>query len=225
MRGLHETLLAEVALERRRLSRRGMMVGSLKLAGGGLLAGSLGSSVARSAMAQDAGVAEAAPFVDDIEVLNYALTLEHLENAFYRDGVGLFDLGTDGFGFSVNEQLGVIGAHEAAHVTTLTDVIASLGGTPVAEAAYLFGDAYASPEAFLATAAALENTGVSAYDGAAQFIADAGLLTAAGSIVAVEARHASYLNLITEAVPFPAAFETPLTPAEVLEIAGPFIAS
>ncbi len=224
MRGLHETLLAEVALERRRLSRRGMFVGSLKLAGGGLLAGSLGS-VARSAMAQDSGVADAAPFANDIEVLNYALTLEHLENAFYRDGVGLFDLGTDGFGFSVNEQLGVIGAHEAAHVATLTDVIASLGGTPVAEAAYLFGDAYASPEAFLATAAALENTGVAAYDGAGQYLSDPGLLTAAGSIVAVEARHASYLNLITDEVPFPAAFETPLTPDEVLEIAGPFIAS
>ncbi len=230
MRGLHETLLAGVALDRSQLSRRGMLVGALKLAGGGLLAGSLGSSVARSALAQDgtpvSAVTEeaAVPFVSDIEVLNYALTLEHLENAFYRDGVGLFDLGTDGFGFSVNEQLGVIGAHEAAHVTTLTDVIASLGGTPVTEAAYLFGDAYASPEAFLATAAALENTGVSAYDGAAQFIADAGLLTAAGSIVAVEARHASYLNLITGASPFPAAFETPLTPAEVLAIAGPFIA-
>jgi len=41
--------------------------------------------------------------------------------------------------------------------------------------------------------------------------------------VAVEARHASYLNLITGEVPFPAAFETPLTAEEVLEIAGPFI--
>ena len=218
-----------LASGRRNATRRGMLSGSLKLAGGGLLAGSLGLAPF-AARAQDgtpasAVTTEAAPFVDDIEVLNYALTLEHLENAFYRDGVGLFDLGTDGFGFSVNEQLGVIGAHEAAHVATLTDVIASLGGAPVAEAAYLFGDAYASPEAFLATAAALENTGVSAYDGAAQFIADAGLLTAAGSIVAVEARHAAYLNLITEAVPFPAAFETPLTPAEVLAIAGPFIAS
>jgi hypothetical protein len=43
--------------------------------------------------------------------------------------------------------------------------------------------------------------------------------------VAVEARHASYLNLITGEIPFPAAFETPLTTEEVLEIAGPFIQS
>jgi hypothetical protein len=71
----------------------------------------------------------------------------------------------------------------------------------------------------------LENTGVSAYDGAAQFLTDAELLTAAGSIVAVEARHASYLNLLTGELPFPAAFESPLTRDEVLAIAGPFIVS
>jgi hypothetical protein len=79
--------------------------------------------------------------------------------------------------------------------------------------------------AFMQTAAALENTGVSAYDGAAQFITDPDLLTAAGSIVAVEARHASYLNLLTGELPFPAAFESPLTMDEVLEIAGSFIVS
>ena len=79
--------------------------------------------------------------------------------------------------------------------------------------------------AFMMTAAALENTGVSAYDGAGQFISDPDLLTAAGSIVAVEARHASYLNLLNGEMPFPAAFETPLTMDEVLEIAGPFIVS
>ncbi len=215
---------------RRNATRRGLLGGGAKLAGGGLLVVSLGA-MPRIARAQDGTPADAAtaqdvPFADDIEVLNYALTLELLENAYYRDGLPLFaDLGTDGFGFSVAEQLAAIGAHEAAHVQVLTDTIASLGGTPVAEAAYDFGDAYASADAFLATAAALENTGVSAYDGAAQYIADVGLLAAAGSIVAVEARHASYLNLITDAEPFPASFETPLTPAEVLDIAGPFIVS
>ena len=90
------------------------------------------------------------------------------------------------------------------------------------EATYDFGYG-ADPVAFLATAAALENTGVSAYDGAAQYILTPDLLPVAGGIVAVEARHASYLNLITGAEPFPNAFEIARTPAEVLEIAGPFI--
>jgi hypothetical protein len=222
MRNFNDRLAdAFLANARRNATRRGLLGGGAKLAGGGLLVLSLGS-VPLAARAQD----DDAPFADDVEVLNYALTLELLENAFYRDGLpAVGDLGTDGFGFSVSEQLAAIGAHEAAHVQTLTDVVASLGGTPVAEGAYDFGDAFASAEAFLATAAALENTGVSAYDGAGQYLSDPGLLTAAGSIVAVEARHASYLNLITDEVPFPASFETPLTPDEVLEIAGPFIAS
>jgi hypothetical protein len=100
-------------------------------------------------------------------------------------------------------------------------VIIQLGGEPVAEATYDFG--YTDANSFLATAAAVENLGVSAYDGAGMYISDPGLLTAAGSIVAVEARHAAYLNLITGAEPFPAAYETPLSPDEVLAVAGPFI--
>lgn len=159
-------------------------------------------------------------FTNDIEVLNYALTLEHLEAAFY-EMTGDFDLGEDPYGNSINEYLTVIGEHEAAHVATLTDVITQLGGEPVARAQYEFG--VTDAQSFLTTAATLENVGVAAYDGAGQFIQDADLLTAAGSIVAVEARHAAYLNLITGVNPFPAAFETPMTPAEVLEAAGGFI--
>ncbi len=221
MRPLHERFLAEIAAERRRLSRRGLLGGSAKLAGGGALALSL-AAVPRIGRAQD----EEVQFESDIDVLNFALTLEHLENAFYRDGLPLFaDLGTDGFGQSVLDNVAAIGAHEAAHVVTLTDVIASLGGTPVEEQAYDFEEAYADEDAFLMTAMALENTGVGAYNGAGQFITDLDLLTAAGTIVAVEARHASYLNLINDESPFPAAFDEALSAAEVLEIAGPFFAS
>jgi len=206
-----------------RLSRR-RVVGSA-VAGGGALA--LLAAMPVLSQAQD-GTPAASPvagFGSDVDVLNYALTLEHLEYAFYRDGVDLYDFGTDGFGFAINDQLAAIRDHEAAHVQTLTDVITQLGGTPVAEGAYAFDDAYASDSAFLKTARALENTGVQAYDGAGQYLSDPALLTAAGTIVAVEARHASYLNLINDATPFPGAFEEPLTSAQVLKIAGPFLAS
>ena len=228
---LHEILLEQVATERRRLSRRGLFGTTAKVAGGGALALTMVGlpTVGRTVFAQDAtpeGEEDDAPFADDIEVLNYALTLELLENAFYRDGLPVVgDLGTDGFDFSISEQLAEIGSHEAAHVTVLTDTIVSLGGEPVQEATYNFEDAFASPAAFLMTAAALENTGVQAYNGAGQYISDPGLLTAAGSIVSVEARHASYLNLVNDESPFPSAFDEDLTPDEVLEIAGPFIAS
>ena len=156
----------------------------------------------------------------DVDVLNYALTLEHLEAAFY-EMAGDYDLGTDGFGNNINEWMGVIGQHEADHVTTLTQVITDLGGMPVERAMYDFGVTDAA--SFLATAMTLENVGVAAYDGAGQFIQNTDLLTAAGSIVAVEARHAAYLNLLNLESPFPAAFETPMTPQEVLDAAGGFI--
>lgn len=231
MRPMHEKLLADIFAERERLtSRRALLTGGGKMAVGGMLAAAMfGAPVMRSGgvLAQDATPEEPAAvmpaFADDIEVLNYALTLEHLEYAFYRDGIGQFTFGAGPFNEDIDANLAAIRDHEGAHVDTLTQVITDLGGTPVAEATYDFG--YTDAISFLATAAALENTGVSAYDGAGASITDPGLLTAAGSIVAVEARHASYLNLINGEVPFPAAFETPLTPDEVLAIAGPFIVS
>ena len=222
MRTYHEQLLTEVLAERDRLmSRRHLMAGGAGLAAGAA-ALNFGAFGPATALAQDdATPTDEMPFEDDIAVLNFALTLEHLENVVYRDGVPQFDFGVDGYGNSIGAFLAEIGAHEAEHVAVLTQVITDLGGEPVAEATYDFG--YTDGESFRMTAAALENTGVRAYDGAGQYLSDPGLLTAAGSIVAVEARHASYLNLITAVSPFPEAFEDPATPEEVLEIAGPFI--
>ncbi len=210
------SLLEAIFEERDRLiSRRSMLkIGAASALTLGL-AGTLPAS-RMTAFAQDIALES------DLDVLNYALTLEHLEYAFYRDGIGNFTFGNDPFGQSIDANLAAIRDHEGAHVTALTDAIVSMGGAPVAEATYDFGYG-TDPVAFLATAAALENTGVSAYDGAAQYIQTADLLPVAGGIVAVEARHASYLNLITGAQPFPNAFEVTLAPAEVLDIATPFI--
>lgn len=168
---------------------------------------------------------EAMPFASPVEVLNYALTLEHLEAAFYRDGlagIGAQAFTDLGFAPAVFENLTVIGEHEAEHVAVLTQVITDLGGEPVAEAMYDFG--YEDAAGFLMVAQALEDTGVSAYQGAAQYaMASDELLTAALTIHGVEARHASYVALLNGAVPFPEAVNPTLTPAEVLEIATPFI--
>ena len=165
-------------------------------------------------------VAAQEDFQDDIDVLNYALTLEHLEAAFYQMA-GDFAFGEDPYGNPIDEWMTAIGAHETAHVDTLTQVITDLGGEPVAAGEYDFG--VTDAQNFLQTAAVLENVGVAAYDGAGAAIQNPDLLTAAGSIVAVEARHAAYLNLVIGENPFPAAFETTMTPTEVLEAAGPFI--
>ena len=217
MKSYHEQLLNQVIDERNRiLSRRGLLKSTAFAMGGvaalGVTAQAGGLGISR-AFADDA--TPEAPFTDNLDVLNYALTLEHLEYAFYRDNAGTYDLGMDGFGNDIGDYMMAIADHEKQHVDTLTKVIGDLGGTPVEEAKYNFG--VTDAKTFLATAAALENTGVSAYDGAGQYLTDMDLITAAGSIVAVEARHASYLNLITGAEPFPEAFEQAKTPDEILE--------
>jgi len=214
MLALHTLFMNAIAEERdAKVSRRTLLGNGSKLAVGGAIAIAAAGSpaLARLVAAQE--------FTDDIDILNYALTLEHLEYAFYRDGLEGFS--ADLFDDGVFDNLMDIRDHEGAHVDALVSTISDLGGTPVEEAEYDFG--YQNAAGFLAVAAALENTGVSAYDGAGAAIENVDLLNAAGSIVAVEARHASYLNLINGEDPFPAAFETPLSRDEILAIAGPFI--
>ncbi len=149
-----------------------------------------------------------------------------LENAFYRDVLTTFT--ADDFAPTVYDLLTQVGEHEAAHVEALSATITDLGGEPVEELSYDFG--YSDVEGFLATAAAIENVGVAAYAGAAPSVAvlAPSLVETALGIHSVEARHASFLAaLINDADnnPFPNAVDSPLTPEEVLEIAGPFIVS
>jgi len=164
--------------------------------------------------------------INDIQVLNYALTLEHLEYAFYRDGLNIFDSNAftnGGFNSTVYDYFTMIRGHEQNHVDTLTNVILQRSGTPVGECTYNFAPAYVSVAAFVATARILENTGVSAYDGAINRITELGLQTAAATIATVEARHASYLNLLNDINPFPSAFDNATEPAVIVQQVTPFI--
>lgn len=218
--------------QRRRASRRGFLRGSA-LMGGGAVALAMGAPV----LGFGSGAALAAPQTDtagDIKILNYALTLEHLEYAFYRDGLKKYDvhdflkaesikhLGRR-LKYSAYDYFKIILDHEKTHVDTLTSVIKSLGGKPVPECTYDFG--YTKVDEFVVIAKALENTGVMAYDGAIALIQSPDLQTAGATIATVEARHASYLNLLTGDIPFPAAFDTPKTMEQILQIAGKFIVS
>ncbi|MFC4451536.1 ferritin-like domain-containing protein [Halorussus aquaticus] len=172
-----------------------------------------------------------------VEPLNYALTLERLESTFYERGLDEFSedelVGSDliqRFGDPVQstlyDQLTMIRDHEQAHVDALVSTIEDLGGQPVGEDDIEFQFDLGSPETFIETAATLETTGVSAYDGAiSQFSGSDELLTAAATIATVEGRHSAYLNGLTGKSPFPEAFDEALKPAEVLEAIQPFIVS
>ncbi|MFT3702738.1 MAG: ferritin-like domain-containing protein [Agriterribacter sp.] len=139
-----------------------------------------------------------------IDVLNYALTLEYLEAAFYDKGVKSADLKIPtAVGRKAIED---IGKHEAEHVAFLTTAIKSSGGTPVKSPNFDFSagsgsgngpfkDVFKSYALFLAVAQAFEDTGVRAYKGQAGNLKGTGaVLTAALNIHSVEARHASTIR-------------------------------
>ena len=205
------------------------------LAGGTLLA--LGAGTGAAASHNEDGSGETPANFDDVggtdlDVLNYALTLENLENAFYREGLETFDEEDfedsdavseyeTGTGESVYEYVETLGEHEAAHVEVLTEAVTLLGGDPEPEATYDFE--LETVEGFLATAQVLENTGVAAYAGAAPFVESPDLLSAALSIHSVEARHAAFLNDVNGESTFPDAFDPSLSQQEVLDAVAPFI--
>lgn len=141
----------------------------------------------------------AASTSDVINVLNFALTLEHLEAAFYNQGIATSGLVQD------SSYISVIQTDENNHVTFLTSVITQLGGTPVAAnasgydftAGGTFPTVFSSYQTFLAVAETLEDTGVRAYKGqAGTLLGNQTVLTAALSIHAVEARHASAIRYL-----------------------------
>jgi len=162
--------------------------------------------------------------ITDIDVLNYALTLEHLENAFYTGGLANFsevDFRNAGLRPLARERFVQVAAHEATHVAALT---AALGDQATQACTYSFP--YTDVKSFTALSQILETVGASAYTGAAQFISTPAYLTVAGSILATEARHASWVaSAVNKAEPFYGPFEVPLPMIMVLELAFPFIVS
>ena len=198
-------------------------------------AGALGALVLGGAGAvQPALGHEDDPFEDDVDLLNYALTLEYLEADFYDQGLDTIGeeklLSSDpihSLGEPIRDrvfsELRVIQEHEETHVDVLRDTIEDLGGDPIDEPEFEFGTATEEPDEFLALAAQLEDTGVSAYAGAAPEIDDPDLVPPALSIHSVEARHASFIRVLNGEIGFPQAFDPARTREEVLEIAGQFI--
>jgi rubrerythrin len=157
----------------------------------------------------------------DLEILNFALTLEYLEAAFYTQALQQ----VRGLPGSVRSLAEEIGANEDVHVKALTGTIKQLGGKPVKAPGVDFGDAFSSPAAFLKLAQTFEDTGVGAYNGAAPAISSKEVLGAAGSIVQVEARHAAAIRGLNGEQPAEGAFDDALDTQEVLTAVKPFVMS
>ena len=155
----------------------------------------------------------------DVDILNYALTLEYLESTFYTMGVKE----VSGLSSEEKKLAEKLRDDEDAHVDALTATIKDLGGKPAAKPTFDFGGAFGDRASFLKTANTLEDTGVSAYNGAATSISSVDVLAAAGGIVQVEARHAALVRLARDRTPAPAAFDKALSMEKVLAAVKPFI--
>lgn len=203
-----EDALSEGAsVTRGELFRKGAF-GAGAMAAGGLLLGGL----------PNVASAQGGSARRDVAILNFALLLEFLEAAFYADALAKGALADDLLGFAE-----VVGAHEATHVEFLQT---ALGDAAIESPTFDFGDSTATPEAFAATAVALEDTGVSAYNGQGTRLRRA-TLGAAASIVSVEARHAAWIRHLTfgpeydggrRTYPAPATFDRARTQAQVVAI-------
>jgi rubrerythrin len=159
----------------------------------------------------------AAGGTSDIDILNFALTLEYLESTFYEEAKKRVKASGE-----LKKLLPLLASDEKQHVEALEGTIKKLGGKPVAKPKFNF-EYNGTPE-FLKLAETFENTGVSAYNGAAPMIESKEVLGAAGSIVQVEARHAAAIALQNKQEPAPSAFDAPLEEKQVLKAVEPFLA-
>ena len=197
------------------------------LAGGGVIAG--GAMFTQYLDTAEAAISRRKSKRNDIKILNFALTLEFLEAEFYR-------LANSNKAYGTNAQLQRytewVAGHEAQHVQFLKGAIRAQGGRAVRKPDFQFGDAVTDETKYRATAQALEDVGVRAYLGQAARISQRKLVTAAGTILATEARHASWIRYLNTtpvagtpegALPAPRTFDKPASERATLSKAGPFI--
>jgi hypothetical protein len=182
------------------------------LAGGGLLVGS-------AVFTQYLSPAQAAisktrrSKANDGKILNYALTLEYLEAAFYKEAVANQAYGANA---ALKAYAITVADHEAKHVQFLKGALKSKA---IKSPKFDFGDATGAAK-FAATAQVLEDTGVSAYLGQVKNVFQAPVLQAAGTIATVEARHAAWIRVINGVSGAPAAFDKPKSDAAILKVVG-----
>jgi hypothetical protein len=177
------------------LKKAGIGAGAVVMSGG--IAGALPA------------LANAGTAASDVAILNFALTLEYLEAAFYaeaRKHAGGWDASTRNF-------TNVVAADEAAHVAFLKG---ALGSAAVKKPKFDFKGTTSNLKKFRATSQVLEDTGVAAYSGQGGNIKSKKILAAAVSVLTVEARHAAWIRQIIGIKPAPAAFDTAKTKAQIL---------
>jgi hypothetical protein len=174
----------------------------------GFFGAGLGASLAMIGLGAATADAQAPP--GDVEILNYALTLEYLQAAFYTEAERMGALRG-----RTERAAQAVGAVERAHVAAFQDL---LGREAVKRPAFDFQGVPEKPGAFLKTAVAFEDLAVAAYKGQAPRLQADATLAAAVAIHSVEARHAAWMRYLFGANPARSAFDEPSSKREVTQI-------
>jgi hypothetical protein len=174
---------------------------------GTFLAGALGGTAALVGLAAEPAAAQTAT---DVAILNYALTLEYLQAAFYTEAERMGALRA-----RAAEAAEVVGAVERAHVKAFKDV---LGRKAVKRPSFDFQGTTEDQNAFLKTAVAFEDLAVEAYKGQAPRLQTNSALAAALAIHSVEARHAAWMRYLFGVEPATRAFDQPRSKQQITRV-------
>ena len=176
-------------------------------AAAGLMAGGL---LPAAAQARASKRSQAAHTAADVAILNFALTLEYLQAAFYTQAERVGSLHG-----ALAHQARVVGSHERAHVAAFQK---TLGGAAVKSPSFDFRGTTDNPKAFRATAVAFEDLAVGAYKEQLPKISSNAYLAAAIAIHSVEARHAAWIRYLAGIVPAEHAFDESLPDHQTVQI-------
>jgi hypothetical protein len=177
--------------------------GALRLKRRDLLLGGVGVGLAAAGFEVDSAGAHGD---QDTAILRYALELEQLQVAFYRQALHRAYVSGE-----LHEYATVVHGHEVAHAQRLTT---ALGSAAPVTPRFHFAAALADRSAFLAAAVAVEDLGVAAYDGQIPNLSR-GALVSVAEIVSVEARHAAWIRDLAGLRPAPDAADPPRSAAAV----------
>ena len=171
------------------------------------LLGSMSAGIASAALVRSSPARADASSQQDINILNYALGLEYLQESFYTQADRLGALHG-----ALAEQAQVVGTHERAHVAAFQKV---LGSAAMKRPTFDFRGVTEDPDGFRRTAVALEDLAVAAYKYQAPRLRSPAFLMAAIAIHSVEARHAAWIRRLAGVLPAATAFDRPLPPSQV----------
>ena len=178
------------------------------LAAGALYGAAAAGPLVRRAFAQGSS--------SDVDILNFAYTLELLEADFYEVAQKDVKLSDELQKFAQD-----VGQNEQDHVDALKGAITDLGGKPAKTPTFEFP--LTDEKSFMELAITFEDTGVSAYNGAGPMLKSKDLLATAGSIVQVEGRHAGAIRYLAGEDPTITPFDKTLDVDAVLKAVKPFI--